>query len=158
LKISGWRITKRKHARTAFTGEGARLYGGRRNSPGTRVVYTAQSQSLAVLEMLVHLDSAEILKHYILFEIEIDASRIANLDMAKLPRNWRADPGPDRVRAIGDAWIASGSSVALRVPSALVPGESNILLNPVHRDFLRLTIHKPLSFQFDLRLAGRKRQ
>jgi RES domain-containing protein len=62
--VSAWRITKRKHAKTAFTGEGARLYGGQWNSPGTRVVYAAQSQSLAVLEMLVHLDSAEILKHY----------------------------------------------------------------------------------------------
>jgi RES domain-containing protein len=158
LKISAWRITKRKHAKAAFTGEGARLYGGRWNSPGSRVVYAAESQSLAVLEMLVHLDSAEILKQYVLFEIEIDASRIVTVDKAKLPRNWRADPAPERVRAIGDSWIATGASAVLRVPSALVPGESNFLLNPSHPDFARLIICKPLSFQFDLRLAGRKKR
>jgi RES domain-containing protein len=134
------------------------MYGGRWNSPGTRVVYTAESQSLAVLEMLVHLDSAEILTTYVLLEIEIDASRIVTLDKAKLPKNWRTDPVPEKVQALGDAWIATGASAVLRVPSALVPGESNFLLNPDHSDFPRLTVHKPLSFQFDPRLTGRKRQ
>ncbi len=59
--VTAWRITKRKHARNAFTGEGAREFGGRWNNPGTAIVYTAQSQSLAALEMLVHLDSSELL-------------------------------------------------------------------------------------------------
>ena len=63
--VSAWRITKRKHARSAFTGEGARLYGGRWNSPGTAIIYTAESQSLAVLEILVHLDSPELLKKWL---------------------------------------------------------------------------------------------
>jgi len=158
LKISAWRITKQKHAKTAFTGDGARLYGGRWNSPGTPVVYTAESQSLAVLEMLVHLDSTEILTKYVLFQVEIDTSHIEPVDKAKLPRNWKADPAPERVRAIGDAWIARGDSAVLRVPSALVPGESNFLLNPGHSDFPRLTIYKPLSFRFDPRIAGRKKR
>jgi RES domain-containing protein len=117
------------------------------------MIYTAQSQSLAALEMLVHLDSPEILKKYLLFEIELDAAYIADLDKSNFPKNWKADPVPEKVQAIGDAWIAAGSSAVLRVPSTLVPGESNFLLNPRHADFQKLTIHKPISFQFDPRFA-----
>ena len=117
------------------------------------MIYAAQSQSLAVLEMLVHLGSADILKRYVLFEVEIDDSCIVNVNKKKLPRNWKTDPVPGKVQAIGDAWVAAGSSAVLRVPSALIPGESNFLLNPRHADFQKLTIHKPVSFQFDPRFA-----
>ena len=71
MTFSAWRITKEVHAKSVFSGEGARLNGGRWNSRGTPLVYTAQSQSLAVLEMLVHLDSPELLKHFVLFEVTI---------------------------------------------------------------------------------------
>src|ERR1035441_7147716 len=92
--VSAWRITKRKHARSAFTGEGARLYGGRWNSPGTAIIYTAESQSLAVLEILVHLDSPELLKKYALFRVGIDESYIVDIDAAILPRiRAPANPG-----------------------------------------------------------------
>ena len=117
------------------------------------MIYAAQSQSLAVLEMLVHLDSADILEKYVLFEVEIDNSYIVNLNKRKLPRNWKMDPVPARVQAIGDAWVTAGSSAVLRVPSALIPGELNFLLNPRHADFQKLKIHKPVSFQFDPRFA-----
>jgi RES domain-containing protein len=153
LTLSAWRITKQKHAKSAFTGEGARLYGGRWNSPGTAMIYTAQSKSLAVLEVLVHLDSSELLKKYVLFEVVIDPSCVRELALSSLPRNWKASPAPARVRAIGDDWVAGGSSVVLRVPSTLVPGESNFLLNPRHSSFLQLLFGKPLPFQFDPRFA-----
>jgi RES domain-containing protein len=155
LTLSAWRITKQKHAKSAFHGDGARIYGGRWNSPGTAMIYTAQSQSLAVLEMLVHLDSPELLDKYVLFQVSIDPSYVKDLDFASLPRNWKADPAPARVRAIGDEWIAGGASAVLRVPSTLVPGESNFLLNPRHQDFGNLRIGKALPFQFDPRLARR---
>ena len=74
--VNAWRITKRKHARDAFTGEGAREFGGRWNNPGTAIVYTAQSQSLAALEMLVHLDSSELLAKYVLIGVEFDQALI----------------------------------------------------------------------------------
>jgi RES domain-containing protein len=155
LTISAWRITKQKHAKSAFSGEGARIYGGRWNSPGTAMIYTAQSQALAVLEMLIHLDSPELLKRYSLFEVEMDLLYVAELDLSNLPRNWRANPTPAGVRAIGDDWVASRRSVALRVPSALVPAESTFLLNPQHPDFSKLCIGKAVPFQFDPRLARR---
>ena len=154
--VSAWRITKRKHARSAFTGEGARLFGGRWNTPGAALIYTADSQALAVLEILVHLDSPELLKKYVLFPVEIDEAYILALDPTSLPRNWRAEPAPTRVQKMGDAWVDSGASAVLRVPSSLVPGESNFLLNPKHPDFRKLTIGAPIPFQFDPRLTQRR--
>jgi RES domain-containing protein len=154
--VTAWRITKRKHARNAFTGEGAREFGGRWNNPGTAIVYTAQSQSLAALEMLVHLDSSELLEKYVLIGVEFDRSLIRPVEPAALPRHWRSDPTPPEVRSIGDDWILAGSSAVLQVPSALVPGENNFLLNPEHRDFARLRFGKPLAFRFNPRLAGNR--
>ena len=153
--VSAWRITKRKHAKSAFSGEGARIYGGRWNRRGTAMIYTAESQSLAVLEILVHLDSPELLKKYVLFEVGIEESYILDLDASALPRNWRAEPPPSRVQAIGDDWANQSTSAVLRVPSALVPGESNYLLNPLHADFRKLRIGKAIPFQFDRRFAER---
>jgi RES domain-containing protein len=155
LTLSAWRITKQKYAKSAFAGDGARIYGGRWNSPGTAMIYTAQSQSLAVLEMLVHLDSPDLLRKYVLFQVSIDPSHVLDLSFATLPRNWRADPVPARVREIGDDWVARSASAVLRVPSALVPGESNFLLNPRHSDFGKLRIGKPIPFQYDPRLRKR---
>ena len=153
MKVTAWRIAKQKHSSTAFTGEGARLFGGRWNNPGTSIVYTAESQSLAVLEMLVHLDSLELLRKYVLFELGIDDSVIEHLDHSRLPKNWRVDPSPASVRAIGDNWIGADTSAVLRVPSALVPSENNFLLNPRHKDCPKLSIGKPMPFRFDRRLA-----
>jgi RES domain-containing protein len=151
--LSAWRIVKRKHARTAFTGEGARRYGGRWNTAGSSVVYTAESQSLAALEMVIHLDSSDLLEHYLLFEVGIDGSLVTTIAPAELPKNWRADPPPRRVRAIGDAWVTAGTSAVLQVPSAILPAEHNFLLNPHHPDFPRLLIGHGVPFRFDPRLA-----
>jgi RES domain-containing protein len=121
------------------------------------MIYAAESQSLAILEMLVHLDSPELLKKYVLFGVEIDVDLISPVNRSSLPRNWKADPVPVDVQAIGDAWVRSGSSAVLSVPSVLVPDESNFLLNPMHPDFSKLKIRKPTAFQFDPRLTVRKR-
>ena len=151
--MTAWRITKRKHARHAFSGEGAREFGGRWNNPGTAVVYTAQSQSLAALEMLVHLDSADLLEKYVLLAADFDRSLVKVVDASNLPRNWRADPPPAQVRSVGDEWVLGGSSAVLQVPSVLVPGENNFLLNPGHQDFARIGFGTPLAFRFDARLG-----
>ena len=151
--VKAWRITKRKHARNAFTGEGAREFGGRWNHPGTTIVYTAQSQSLAALEMLVHLDSSELLEKYVLIGVEFDPSLIRLVELSALPRHWRSDPPPPEVRSVGDDWVLALSSAVLQVPSTLVPGENNFILNPEQQDFARLRFGKPLAFRFDPRLA-----
>ncbi len=156
MSFTAWRITKRKHAKTAFSGAGARKYGGRWNGPGVAVVYTAQTQSLAVLEMLVHLDGPDLLQRYVLIGVEVDASLVQEVVPSDLPQNWRADPAPATLRTIGDRWIKAASSVLLQVPSTLVPAESNFLINPAHPDFKTLEIGDAITFDFDQRL-GRTR-
>lgn len=151
MRISAWRIVKRKHARSAFTGDGARQFGGRWNSPGVAMIYTAESQSLAALEIMAHLESSELLEKYLLFEVKIDQRLISRISGVHLPARWAANPV--QCRAIGDAWIAAGSSVALEIPSTIVPAEHNYLLNPRHPAFSRLQIGKPIHFRFDPRLA-----
>jgi RES domain-containing protein len=152
--ISVWRITKQKHAKNAFTGDGARLYGGRWNTAGKLVVYTAESRALALAEILVHLESAGVLSKYVVFQVEIDEPYIAHLDLGDLPKNWRAEPAPRRLQILGDEWLDSGKSAALRVPSAIVVGEFNYLLNPLHPDFSELRIHSPERFSIDRRLVN----
>jgi RES domain-containing protein len=151
--LTAWRIVKRKYGRTAFTGEGARLYGGRWNSVGFPIVYTAESQALAALEMVVHLDSSDLLDHYVWFKIGIDESLVTIVASSELPRNWRADPPPIKVREIGDSWVTAGTSAVLQVPSAILPAEYNFLLNPHHPDFPKLLIGRRIPFRFDPRLA-----
>jgi RES domain-containing protein len=154
LSITAWRIVKQRHTRVAFTGEGARRYGGRWNSKGVSVVYLAQSQSLAALEMLVHLDSGELLKYYVAIPLTFDARLVSSIDSSSLPKNWRAYPAPKRLQKIGDTWVSDGKSALLRVPSVIVPSESNFLLNPDHPDFDKLGIGAPLRFRFDPRLVS----
>lgn len=116
------------------------------------MIYAAQSQSLAALEILVNAESAELLGHYVVIEVVIDWGLIIKIDPAALPRNWRGDPPPRKVRAIGDQWVSQRASVVLQVPSAVVPAESNFLLNPRHADFHKLKIGHPVPFRFDERL------
>ncbi|MGH9450062.1 MAG: RES family NAD+ phosphorylase [Terriglobia bacterium] len=153
MKVSAWRMVKRKLAKTAFSGEGARRYGGRWNSPDVAMIYTAESQSLAALEIVVHLEAVELLDEYVVFEVEMDERMIARVEWAQLPRRWRADPPPAGLRALGDSWVASGTSAALQVPSAMVPAEHNFLLNPRHADFSKLRVGRAVRFLFDPRLA-----
>jgi RES domain-containing protein len=153
--VSAWRIVKRRLAKDAFSGEGARLYGGRWNSPGVSVVYTAQSQSLAALELLVHLETPDLLLEYVLIEARFDSSLITRLGKSDLPADWRASPAPASTRAIGDAWIAEEPSPVLEVPSAVIPVENIFLLNPQHSGFAKIEMGSPIDFEFDPRLIDR---
>jgi RES domain-containing protein len=145
-----WRLVKERHARAAFDGEGARLFGGRWNSQGTRMVYTADTPSLAVLEVLVHLQATAPLAGYVLIEVRVPEALVETL--ADPPDDWRRLPAPDSTRRAGDAWIRAARSVALSVPSLVSPEERLLLLNPSHDDFRRVTIGKPRPFEIDPRL------
>jgi len=149
---TGWRIFKSRRARSAFDGEGARLYGGRWNSPGTRVVYVAGSVSLAVLEVLVHLGDAGVLSSYSLCAVEFEDGLIEPLDRSRLPADWRSYPAPPGLRGIADAWVRDRTSAVLEVPSAVVERESNYLINPEHPDFAFVNIGESEPFEFDARL------
>jgi len=146
-----WRITKAKHAASAFSGEGAATTGGRWNSRGWRVVYTSATQSLAALETLVHLNPPIQLK-CVIFRVEFSAKLVERIDSADLSQNWQVSPAPLSTRRIGNARLQSKRSAVLAVPSVLVPGELNYLLNPGHPDFRKIRIGKPVPFAFDPRL------
>lgn len=152
MTISAWRIVKTKYLREAFDGEGARLYGGRWNSPGNRVIYTAEHASLAVLEVLVHLESSIPLTAYSLVKVEFEESLIEELDVEELPPDWRISPPPVDVQSIGDQWIDEVRSAVLKVPSAVLPIESVYLLNPRHPEFESVRISAAIPFSFDKRL------
>jgi RES domain-containing protein len=150
--ITAWRLTKTRHLATAWDGEGAKRAGGRWNSVGTRVVYASATLSLALAETLVHLPSG-VLPAYSAIAIEFDESLVATLPVRDLPSRWNGHPPPPSTQAIGDAWVAAGTSAILRVPSVVVPGEWNYVLNPAHADFPKKGIGAPISFPFDPRLV-----
>lgn len=150
---TGYRIVKRKWASSAFDGEGARRFGGRWNSKGVPCVYLSSSISLAALEMLVHLQSADLLQTYALFTLDIPHKHLRELDESELPANWRDDPAPGETAAIGDEWLRSGEGMALLVPSTVVPLEYNLILNPRHPAFADcIDAAREIAFNFDQRL------
>ena len=135
MTITAWRICKRKFAKTMWTGIGSRAVAGRWNSRNVPVVYASGSISLAAIELLVHLDSAELLARFIKCPVSFDARLVKRLRISRLPRNWRADPSPISLRSIGDEWARSAQTPVLAVPSAVVPDEWNYVLNPAHLRF-----------------------
>ncbi len=149
MKLQAWRIVKEKHATTAFSGEGARLYGGRWNSAGVSLVYTSSTRALAALESLVHLNPPVIFR-YAAIPIEFDAALVEKV--STLPHGWNEQPAPPSTRALGDLWACQARSAVLELPSVIIPGESNYLLNPAHPDFTKIALGRPQPFSFDPRL------
>ncbi len=151
--LSGWRIDKPRRA--AFSGEGARRFGGRWNSPGVAVVYLSEHQSLAALEIFVHLQPLIPQEKYLAYFAEWDEAQMEALSVKKLPSDWRASPPGPATMQIGDRWAREARSAVLAVPSAIVPAERNFLFNPAHPNFRQVRLHKPVEFVFDARLVGR---
>ncbi len=151
MKRHAWRIVKARHAASAFTGKGASRVGGRWNSRGTWVVYASDTQSLAALETLVHLNPP-VLFRYLAFSITFDDARVETIRTTALPSDWKDEPPPPSTKAIGDQWVKQARSAVLELPSAIIPGESNYLLNAAHSDFRKIVIGKPEPFTFDPRL------
>jgi RES domain-containing protein len=136
-----------------FDGEGAYRFGGRWNSRGTRILYTAGSLSLAALEMLVHLNSEEILFSYSFAVAEFDESLILPTEEFRtLPENWSVSPPPLEIQKIGDEWAATQTSVVLKVPTSVLPVEFNYLINVEHPEFSKIKLGEPRAFTFDERL------
>ena len=136
-----------------FDGEGAFRFGGRWNSRGTRILYTAGSLSLAALEMLVHLNDEEILFSYSFAAAEFDESLVLPIEeFQTLPKNWSVSPPPLEIQRIGDEWANSKVSAVLRVPTSILPVEFNYLINIEHPDFSEIKFGEPQTFTFDKRL------
>ena len=149
--VEAWRIVKARHAATALDGEGAWRYGGRWNSPGTRVVYTSGSKALAVLESLVHLNPPVAFK-YVAILVEFDESLVESTPAAGLPADWTEEPPPPSTKRLGDLWVEAARSAVLELPSVIIQSEHYYLLNPNHPDFAKIKIGKPVPFAFDPRL------
>jgi RES domain-containing protein len=124
-----YRLVKTKFKHSAFSGDGAKTFGGRWNKKGTPCVYLGGSIALCVLETLVHLETAEDLANFTLFSIRVPDEQVAQLD--PLPMGWDTVPVPADVLAVGNQWLESMSSLVLMVPSAIT-GELNALFNPLH--------------------------
>lgn len=154
--MHGWRIVPEHRRDVAFTGEGARRFGARWNSPGNAVVYLSEHRSLAALEVMVQRRAdAELTRRFWLFEATWDESLAQRLSVNALPAGWRDQRPANRVTvALGDAWLKAGRSAVLIVPSAIIPEEHNILLNPSHVDYPKVAVGQPVAFAFDSRLLN----
>ena len=149
-----WRICRKRQATDTLSGRGGLLTTGRWHSRGRPVVYTSRSLSLAALEVLVHMDRETAPRDLVQVEIDLpDELAMARIEIRDLPRAWDTTPAPPSLQKRGDEWLASASTVALLVASAVIPEEWNVLLNPLHRDAGRIAVVSTRSFRYDSRLA-----
>ena len=150
-----WRLVKAQRAESAFDGEGAFRFGGRWNSRGHRAVYASSTLSLALLEILVHLDPAAHVPELVALSIEVPLADIQVFKPASAQKNAMAFPWQLReTRALGDRWLETASSPVMRMPSSIVPIENNFLINPSHPRFKKYTISAPLPFAIDHRFLA----
>jgi RES domain-containing protein len=146
-----WRITRESYQ--ALDGEGARLYGGRWNSEGSPVVYTSATLALAALEYLVHVDPAQVPDDLCAMGVDVpDDLVIGSTDPAIFPSDWTHVPDHPACLEHGDRWIREATTPALWVPSAVIPQEQNLLINPVHPDATVVTVSSVRAFALDPRL------
>jgi len=151
-----YRVLRKKYARNPFDGEGAYQYGGRWSSPGNRLSYTSEHQSLALLEYFVHLDKDDPPTDLVLATAEAphNVSR-RQINVTDLPIHWRASAAPPELMQIGDEFVRRGDACLLLVPSALAPSEYNWLINPAHPEFSRIVVGELESLAYDPRMFGK---
>lgn len=149
-----WRLSKYRDPADAFSGEGARRYAARWHPAGVAIVYTASSLALAALESLVHTEirHRKTVRYY--FSVDVPDALIELVDVAALPPDWSHPTTTTHARAFVAAWVTSGRSLGLAVPSVVVPTDRNLLLNPAHPAFATLPISGSTPFHFDSRLAA----
>jgi RES domain-containing protein len=147
-----FRIAAARYIRD-LSGEGARLYGGRWNKKGTAALYTAGNRALSAVEYLVHMDFPRVPKDTSIASLELpDNCVIDSAELDSLPPDWTVYPGPIELQDIGTAWLKSLSALALRVPSAVIRGDFNYVLNPVHPDMQNVKVLEVENFLYDPRL------
>jgi len=152
-----FRITKKEYA-SDLSGLGAKIYGGRWNSVGTSMIYTSSHASLAALELACHTGGVMGLRDFMLSCFWLDPkSDMDEIKPENLPIDWQNYPPSLDCAKVGDDWIKGFQSLLLKVPSAIVPSEHNILINPLDpklQKFIRVKWVKP--FTFDPRLFEQK--
>ena len=147
-----YRIAKTRHIHD-LSGFGARLFGGRWNKKGMSVIYTSESISLATVEHLVHVPFAIVPNVMSIATLKIANSiKPRTLNITDLPSNWRDYPSPPELAEIGTKWVLSKKSLMLRVPSAIIKFEHNVLINPSHSHMKHVKVHHVVSYKIDHRL------
>lgn len=147
-----FRIAKRAYV-DDLSGTGARLYGGRWNHQSAAMVYASESRALATVEYLVHLPAAYAPSDPSLATLDIPDDIVPDeIGVADLPANWRSFPAPSQLADLGTSWALERRGLLLRVPSAAVDEECNILINPAHQDMARVAVTDVVAYAFDERL------
>ena len=153
--ILAWRIATDTPGYTAddLSGAGAKLSGGRWNRPGNAMLYCASNISLAALETFIHLKAGGLPLNRYLVEFAIpDAVWARAGSVPAPPVGWDAIPTGKVSLDAGDAWLKARDSALMIVPSAIVPEECNVLINPLHPDASRITARKTRKWTYDPRL------
>jgi RES domain-containing protein len=140
-----------------LSGAGAAMFGGRWNKKGMAVIYTGSTSEIALLEYLVHVPPM-IIPAVDMVVLDIPSDSVREIMEETLPDSWRHYPAPAEVREIGVEWVAAGESLALKVPSAILPGSSNFILNVKHPRFAEVKMVDRYAFQIDQRLIKNKHQ
>lgn len=152
-----YRLSKEKF-HLDLSGKGAELYGGRWNSKGVAMLYTSQSRALAFAEVAIHIPVGIVPKDYFLISISFpDTASILKLADTDVPPDWRSNPHSNSTQKIGDQFIAESKYLVLQVPSAVVPGDFNFLINPNHAQIKEVVINAVEPFEFDSRFVARGR-
>lgn len=147
-----FRLSREKYA-TDLSGKGAAIFGNRWNSKGVEMLYTAESRALAMAEVLVHLSLAALPDDYMMIEVEIpDFIQVELLNFNSLDENWNTNPLDPQTQTLGDTFIRSKEKCVLKVPSAVVKGDFNYLLNPNHPEIDKIKIKSITEFPFDKRV------
>jgi RES domain-containing protein len=147
-----WRICKARYADEAFSGLGARRFGGRWNTPGVPMVYASSSLALAAIELFVHLEPNLQPDDLVSIAATLPAGEPAQrIEPDQLPAGWWTDDF-EPLRAVGDKWIREKSSLAVEVPSAALRVEWNVLVNPLHPAIAEIKVEEPQAFHFDARM------
>jgi RES domain-containing protein len=152
MKTTAWRITLERYAQAAMTGEGARLFGGRWNPVGVPAVYLAEHLSLAILEMVVHFDRTDKIGSFVAVPVTFEQNSVYTVPVASLPENWSALPIPSATQQMGKQWLDKNDHLVMKVPSSVVSIEANYVINPLHKDFKRIEIGRPMALRIDPRI------
>ena len=146
-----FRLNKSKYS-TDLSGKGAEKSSGRWNSKGNTLVYTSESRALATTEIAVHTPPGNVPNDYTIVTIAIPDDSILEIEPAKLPPDWKSLPPVHSTQKIGDRFIMQNKFLILKVPSAVIPGDFNFLLNPNHKDIGKVKILGVEPYSFDERL------
>lgn len=150
--MDAFRLARRKYA-IELSGKGASIAGARWNSKGTEIIYCAESRALAMAEVVVHLSLATLPSDFVMLKIDIpDGISMETIDVADLEPNWSVFPFSFSTQVIGDEFVRKGQACILKVPSAVVKGDFNYLINQYHSDFKKIEIVEQIDFPFDKRI------